>query len=218
MVRGGPARAPGVSAAAVKARRPVAGSPRAPRTGWAALACVLALGLLTAPDAPGAACGFDRTLEYAAYSARVSTQPVDGACSLVSLRIELTVPGAGDSQGLLLPETDPAAGAWLEDLDGDGRPEVIVHTRAAGSGSYGGLIVVAWENGRIVRHRPPPLTGPDAVGYGGRDRFQIVDGRILRTFPIYRPGDANCCPQGGTRRMSYRLGSRGLRPVDEREP
>lgn len=194
----------------VLTRLPGAGAAHPGRTTLRAIATALVASLPVQPVAGESPCAFDRALQADQYTARVTTEPVDGACSLVTLRVGLTPPGAREARWLKVPEADPAVGAWLDDLDGDGRPEVVVHTRAAGSGSYGGLVVLGWADGRFVRYRLPPLPGPLAAGYGGRDRFHVEGGRVLRSFPVYRPGDPNCCPGGERRRLSYRLGPEGL--------
>jgi hypothetical protein len=46
-----------------------------------------------------------------------------------------------------------------------------------------------------------------------------VETTLMRRFPVYRPGDSNAKPTGGTKQISYRLVSVGsdlqLKPVSE---
>jgi len=53
----------------------------------------------------------------------------------------------------------------------------------------------------------------------GHDQFAVVETTLMRRFPVYRPGDSNAKPTGGTRQISYELvaGEAGfqLKPVGE---
>ena len=39
----------------------------------------------------------------------------------------------------------------------------------------------------------------------GHDRFAIVESTFVQRFPIYRDGDVNAKPTGGTRQLQYKL-------------
>ena len=96
--------------------------------------------------------------------------------------------------------------AEVEDLNSDGRPELILSVTSAGSGSYGS--VKAWSASRGHNLLPitlPELSGKLAQGYMGHDQFAVVETTLMRRFPIYRPGDSNAKPTGGTRQISYKL-------------
>ena len=41
--------------------------------------------------------------------------------------------------------------------------------------------------------------------YGKRYSFAVEGRRLVQRFPLYRPGDANASPGGGTRALFYRL-------------
>ena len=93
---------------------------------------------------------------------------------------------------------------WLTDLDKDGRSEIIIAMRSAGSGSYGTLII--HELGEDVRFRQiafPELPEKLSAGYMGHDSFEVENDRIVRTFPIYQRGDPNAAPSGGVREVEY---------------
>jgi hypothetical protein len=51
----------------------------------------------------------------------------------------------------------------------------------------------------------PELSGQAAKDYQGHDEFAVVELTLARRFPIYRPGDINAKPTGGTRQISYKL-------------
>jgi len=95
--------------------------------------------------------------------------------------------------------------AKVADLNSDGQPEVVVVVQSAGSGGYGG--VQAWSAGKRTLEpiTLPDLTGPLAAGYLGHDSFSVDDSKLVRRFPLYRPGDTNARPTGGSREILYSL-------------
>ena len=98
-------------------------------------------------------------------------------------------------------------GVEVEDLNADGYPEVYVYVNSAGSGSYGSLIAYASNRNRSISpvYLPPLEEDPEAAqGYMGHDRFAVGEGALVRNFPIYREGDTNAAPTGGTRQLQYR--------------
>ena len=53
-----------------------------------------------------------------------------------------------------------------------------------------------------------PSPEPDQslmTGYMGHDQFAVVENVLVQRFPIYREGDVNAKPTGGTRQIQYRL-------------
>jgi hypothetical protein len=94
----------------------------------------------------------------------------------------------------------------VEDLNSDGRPELVVTVVGAGSGSYGS--VLAWSASKGHTLQPitmPALTVQQARGYMGHDRFAVVETSLVRSFPIYRQNDSNANPTGGIRQIDYKM-------------
>jgi len=86
--------------------------------------------------------------------------------------------------------------------------DVYLYTHSAGSGTYGGLIAYAVGKGDSLSViRLPPIDGDAkaARGYMGHDEFAVVESSLVRRFPIYREGDTNAAPSGGTRQIQYKL-------------
>lgn len=99
-------------------------------------------------------------------------------------------------------------GAEVADLDGNGAPEIYVFVQSAGSGSYGTVVGHAVHHASAMAVITLPEMADDpklSAGYMGRDRFFITGDRLVRQFPIYRDGDPNAAPSGGTRHVQYRL-------------
>ena len=94
----------------------------------------------------------------------------------------------------------------VEDLNSDGRPELLLFVTSAGSGSYGSVLAWSASKGHtLLPITMPDLSGKLAQGYMGHDQFAVVETTLMRRFPIYRPGDTNAKPTGGTRQISYKL-------------
>jgi hypothetical protein len=174
--------------------------PRA-RAATLALACMLST-LFGVPDAHAAP--FEKALESKGISFKVSCP---NASSLNTLEIEPH--GLELDDAVIREEVDGAVvGAEIADLDANGSPELYVFVQSAGSGSYGSVVAYAVNNGKSLSGISlPPLTddSSQAQGYVGHDAFEVVGNRLVRRFPIYREGDTNANPSGGTRELSYRL-------------
>jgi len=98
--------------------------------------------------------------------------------------------------------------AEIEDMNSDGFPELLIYTVSAGSGSYGNVIGFSANNGKSMSqiYFPDLSENKDAfAGYMGHDEFAIVENSLVRRFPIYKEGDTNINPTGGTRQIQYIL-------------
>jgi hypothetical protein len=96
----------------------------------------------------------------------------------------------------------------VEDLNADGYPEIYIYVNSAGSGSYGSLIAYASNKNKSLSdiYLPPIETGSaEAKGYMGHDEFAVVETTFVRRFPVYKDGDPNSAPSGGTRLIQYKL-------------
>ena len=98
------------------------------------------------------------------------------------------------------------SGSEVEDLNSDGRPELVLFVTSAGSGSYGSVLAWSASKGHtLLPITMPDLSGKLAQGYMGHDQFNVVETTLVRRFPIYRAGDTNAKPTGGTRQINYKM-------------
>ncbi len=98
--------------------------------------------------------------------------------------------------------------AEVADLNADGSPELYVYIRSAGSGSYGTLVAFSANQRKSLSEifLPPVSDNAQAAqGYRGHDDFAVVEGTLVRRFPVYKDGDTQARPSGGVRQMQYRL-------------
>ncbi len=98
--------------------------------------------------------------------------------------------------------------AEIGDLNIDSYPEVFVYLTSDGSGSYGKFIGYSVNNGKSVSQvYLPEISENNEVnkGYMGHDEMAIVENTFCQRFPIYKDGDSNTNPTGGTRQIQYKL-------------
>ncbi len=92
---------------------------------------------------------------------------------------------------------------WLTDLDLDSMPELVIWMVSTGSGSYAKIDLFRLEESEPRPMPLAPLTEMQARGYMGHDQVDVEDGRLIRCFPLYDPGDSNADPSGGERCVWY---------------
>ena len=96
----------------------------------------------------------------------------------------------------------------VDDINTDGSPELMIYITSAGSGSYGTAIGFSGNNNKSMSEItiPSMVDNPKAnKGYMGHDEFALVEGTLVQRFPIYKEGDTNSKPTGGTRQIQYKL-------------
>jgi len=152
----------------------------------------------------------------------VPGKPFDATLALEGIRFRVTATNEGSINRLRIApsglEVDNRAiekeidgsvsAAEVADLNADGSPEIYVYVTSAGSGSYGSIVAFSANRRKSLSgiYLPPVADNPTvAKGYMGHDEFAVVDGAFVQRFPLYRDGDANGKPTGGTRELRYKL-------------
>lgn len=124
-------------------------------------------------------------------------------------RLTITPHGvAGQHEPISVEIDGTVTRAEIDDLDSNGYPEIYVFVTSAGSGSYGSLVAYAIDNGKSLSGIYLPQIADDkkhSEGYMGHDEFDVLEGTFVQRFPIYRKGDPNASPTGGTRQLQYKL-------------
>jgi hypothetical protein len=148
-------------------------------------------------------CQYYQQLTHGPWRAVIDASGGEG-CSLQDMYIAM---GTREQKlGEQTLKAEPISEAWLKDLDRNQKPELIVVTNSAGSGSYGRLRIFTPADDQGLQIVEPPVLNECLNGeYRGHDLFRIQDGVIVHEFPIYRKEDPNCCPSGGLRRLFYRF-------------
>ena len=114
----------------------------------------------------------------------------------------------GDNSPITVEADGTVTGSEVADLNGDGSPEIYVYVNSAGSGSYASLTAYSTNNKKSLSEIHLPELAEDkknAEGYMGHDEFRVVEGTLVRRFPVYKAGDSNAKPTGKTRHLQYKL-------------
>ena len=148
--------------------------------------------------------GFEQKLSLQGISFEVSC-PNQGSINQLTIKPS----GLEIDNSVIQKEVDgTVTGAETSDLNGDGSPEIIVYVSSAGSGTYGSVVAYSANNKKSLSeiYLPPLADDPEySVGYMGHDKFAVVENSLSRRFPVYKPGDSNANPTGGTRQVDYKL-------------
>jgi hypothetical protein len=131
--------------------------------------------------------------------------PNDSSINQVTVRAETSEGSLGEVE---VEADGRITNVEVEDLDANGYPEIYVYVTSAGSGSYGSLIAYASNTNKSMSEIYLPSLEDDAEvsrGYMGHDEFAVGEGNLIRRFPVYREGDSNAEPSGGTRQIQYKL-------------
>ncbi|MCT4672158.1 MAG: hypothetical protein N4A37_02760 [Prolixibacteraceae bacterium] len=125
---------------------------------------------------------------------------------------KITVSSSDYSNASFQLEADPIAELLLGDLNQDGVEEIYLISRSVGSGSYATVHgYIPNKQNQLVSTVLPEVTSEQYVegalfaGYMGHDKFSISNTSLVRSFPVYKKGDANANPTGGTKEVHYIL-------------
>ncbi len=164
------------------------------------IAWVLCFLVVTAGTSFAAESKYQET-KFKNYLVRVTEGPAEAA-SIGSYSIHV-YENNGDQfiTGAVLPRDGTVVKVWAANADGDAAADIFIWTRSAGSGSYGDLAAFKFNKGVL---RSAKLRAADESllkGYMGQDEFDIKNGVVFRSFPVFLEKDSNCCPTGGTRTL-----------------
>ena len=94
----------------------------------------------------------------------------------------------------------------IDDLNNDGFPDLLLYIFSGANGEYGTVYAfLSQENKSISSFALPDamLDGKLKDGYQGHDEFTLLEGKLMREFPVYKPGDEKDKPTGGKRFVQY---------------
>jgi len=163
------------------------------------------------PPAPAAAAaiptvpsGFDKQLELNGIGFHVTSPNVaaGNAVSVAPAGLEIdNSPFTTDADGAV-------TGAEVADLDADGSPEVYVYLTSTDDAERGSVVAFSANKRKSLSsiYLPPIADTPAAAqGYQGHDDFAVVEGSLVRRFPIYAGEGVGAAPTGKTRQLQYKL-------------
>ena len=104
--------------------------------------------------------------------------------------------------------TGRVAKAEIDDLNSDGYPDLVLYVYTDSSAIFGTVYAFISKANKSIAGcflPDPMMDGKINEGYRGHDVFSLMQGYLLEKFPIYKTGDANDKPTGGTRAILYQL-------------
>ena len=97
--------------------------------------------------------------------------------------------------------------AAVEDLNEDGYPDLLIYVFSGANGEIGNVVAITSTENKSLA----PVYFPDIYedpklreGYKGHDEFSTFSGTVVRSFPLYKTGDAPDKPTGGKRVAQYK--------------
>jgi hypothetical protein len=96
-------------------------------------------------------------------------------------------------------------GADIGDINVDKSPEIYIYIKAKDSTS---LIAYSANKRKSLSeiYLPPFIDDPKlAKGFRGGSEIALVENVVAQRFPIYKDGDSDGKPTGGTRQLQYKL-------------
>jgi hypothetical protein len=99
--------------------------------------------------------------------------------------------------------------AETDDLNNDGFPDLVMYIYTGVESNFGKVIGIYSEKNESIG----PISFPDIlddpklrIGYRGFDEFSLMEGNLMRRFPIYQQVDsAKYEPTGMMRQLQYRV-------------
>lgn len=96
-----------------------------------------------------------------------------------------------------------------DDLNNDGFPDLVLYVYSSDVNGYGKVFGVYSDKNQGIR----PIIFPDimddvklSAGYKGHDEYSLVEGNLMRRFPVYQKVDSvNTAPNGIMRQIQYRV-------------
>jgi len=97
----------------------------------------------------------------------------------------------------------------VDDLNGDGFPDVLMYVYNGEDNAYGTVFAISSQGNQNMR----PIYFPDILddpklraGYKGHDQFMLMEGTLIRRFPVYNTADsAHVAPSGTIRGIQYNV-------------
>jgi hypothetical protein len=95
------------------------------------------------------------------------------------------------------------------DLNNDGFPDLVLYVYSSDVNGYGKVFGIYSDKNQGIR----PIIFPDimddmklSMGYKGHDEYSLVEGNLMRRFPVYQKVDSvTNTPTGMIRQIQYRV-------------
>jgi hypothetical protein len=150
---------------------------------------------------------FDTTMKYTSAGYRVFTSNKSAEKNSVTVSVigfsnSAQRDATFDIKGIL-------KGAAVDDFNNDGFPDLVLQIYKGKDAEMGSIIGIASEKNESIR----PIYFPDILddaklrtGYKGNDKFMLIEGTLMRSFPVFDTTDTSAAkPLGIVRHIQYRV-------------
>ncbi len=150
---------------------------------------------------------FDTTMKYTSagyrvYATNKSSEKNNVTISLIGFSNKAQRDASFDIKGIL-------KGAAVDDFNNDGFPDLVLEVYKGKDTEMGSIIAIASEKNESIR----PIYFPDILddaklrsGYKGNDKFMLIEGTLMRSFPVFDTSDSSAIkPLGIVRHIQYRV-------------
>jgi hypothetical protein len=153
---------------------------------------------------PAVSAGFDRQLELSGIGFHVTSPnvPAGNTVNVAPAGLE------SDNSPFTWDANGAVTGAEVADIDADGSPEVYVYVTSTDAAARGSVVAFSANKRKSLSsiYLPTMAETPAAAqGYAGHDDFAVVEGSLVRRFPIYAGEGSGASPTGKTRQLQYKL-------------
>lgn len=144
-------------------------------------------------------CAFKKTVRQSGITFDISSRPAAGCAVQI---VTISAIQGGKAVAVIKADVDYLArSAQAADLTEDGKPELIIFSKTAGSFPTETLDVYYFEGKNLRRAAMPELGNKN--GYKGGDRFHLEGRQIIRTIPINQSNDPAEKPSEAIRTIKY---------------
>ena len=150
---------------------------------------------------------FDTTMKYTSagyrvYASNKTAEKNNVTISLIGFSNKAQRDASFEIKGIL-------KGAAVDDFNNDGFPDLVLQVYKGKDTEMGSIIAIASEKNESIR----PIYFPDILddaklrsGYRGNDKFVLIEGTLMRSFPVFDTSDSSAVkPLGILRHIQYRV-------------
>jgi hypothetical protein len=146
----------------------------------------------------------DTTMKIGKYGYKVNCRNKEIKSNILSVRpLGYESPA---NENMNMPMRGRISATMVDDLNGDGLADLVIFIytdSAAIHGTVYALISDGEKSLMPVGLPDPALDGKINTGYKGHDVFTMLEGTVLERYPIFKTGDKDDAPTGGTRTIQY---------------
>ena len=148
----------------------------------------------------------DTTMKIGKYGYKVSCRNKEIKSNMLAIRpIGFESPA---NESMNMPVRGRVSAAMVDDLNNDGLADLILFIYTDSVALHGTVYVMVSQDSKTIVPAglpDPALDGKINTGYKGHDVFSMLEGTVLLRFPIFKQGDKDDAPTGGTRTVQYSL-------------